>query len=92
MSSYQTILIIPYLKSDKGEDRIASDWIDGIDRALPDNNTKLWMCLDKFELKMSYLTHPTTVQIVWDEVRQEKQFSCYHLSKVWIGNFGFEKV
>ena len=28
----------------------------------------------------------------WSEERQEKQFSCYHLSKVWIGNFGFEKV
>ena len=38
MSSHQTTLIISYLKSDKGEDRIASDWIDGIDRALPNNN------------------------------------------------------
>ena len=39
---------------------------------LPDNNKTL-MCLDKFELKMSYLTHPTTVQIVWDEARRGKK-------------------
>ena len=38
MSNHQPTIIISYLKSDKGEERIASDWIDGIDRALPNDN------------------------------------------------------